>query len=147
MTFRECRLSDALRTSIVHCTGYPFLFPIRRYAGPKWTSIAVDRLPAVNLLADNCRQSPIRRDEDASDYLNIQQPPVKRPSYCLCQKAVPTGPGPAGNLVFNASTCWWGDGLSAPPGYVRPAAHGTSPQGPDKRVQVSTANLLQRLAS
>lgn len=56
-------------------------------------------------------------------------------------------PGPEGNLVFNASTCWWGDGLSAPPGYVRPAAHGASPQGPDKRVQVITANLLQRLAS
>ena len=56
-------------------------------------------------------------------------------------------PGPEGNLVFNASTCWWGDDLSAPPGYVRPAAHGASPQGPDKRVQVITANLLQRLAS
>ena len=75
-----------------HCTGYSLLFPIRRYAGLKRTSIAVDRLPAVNLLADNCRQSPIRRDESASDYLNIQQPPVKRPSCCLCQKAVPTGP-------------------------------------------------------
>ncbi len=56
-------------------------------------------------------------------------------------------PGPMGNLVFNASTCWWGDGLSQPPGYVRPSAHGASPQGPDKRVQVITANLLKRLSS
>ena len=56
-------------------------------------------------------------------------------------------PGPAGNLVFNASTCWWGDGLSEPPGYVRPSAHGASPRGPDKRVQVITANVLRRLSS
>tara|TARA_Y100001934_G_scaffold131045_1_gene158916 strand:- start:1764 stop:2441 length:678 start_codon:yes stop_codon:yes gene_type:complete len=56
-------------------------------------------------------------------------------------------PGPKGNLVFNASTCWWGDGLSEPPGYVRPSAHGASPQGPDKRVQIITQNLLDRLKS
>ena len=56
-------------------------------------------------------------------------------------------PGPKGNCIFNASTCWWGDGLSEPPGYVRPSAHGASPQGPDKRVQLITANLLKRLAS
>jgi len=54
-------------------------------------------------------------------------------------------PGPKGNLVFNASSCWWGDGLSEPPGYVRPAAHGATPQGPDKRVQVITTNLLDHL--
>ena len=29
-------------------------------------------------------------------------------------------PGPKGNLVFNAATIWWADGLSEPPGYVRP---------------------------
>ncbi|MCL6624569.1 MAG: hypothetical protein K6T17_08145, partial [Fimbriimonadales bacterium] len=28
--------------------------------------------------------------------------------------------GPKGNVVFNASTIWWADGLSEPPGYVRP---------------------------
>ena len=54
-------------------------------------------------------------------------------------------PGPRGNLVFNASTCWWGDGLSSPPGYVRPAAFGLAPQGPDPRVQRITANLLERM--
>jgi hypothetical protein len=55
-------------------------------------------------------------------------------------------PGPKSNLVFNASTCWWGDGLSAPPGYVRPAVY-TKPQGPDPRAQRITANLLARMRS
>ena len=53
-------------------------------------------------------------------------------------------PGPVGNFVFNASTCWWGDGLSEPPGYVRPGAV-LSPRGPDPRVQKITANLLERM--
>ncbi len=52
-------------------------------------------------------------------------------------------PGPKGNVVFNASTCWWADGLSEPPGYVRPAVY-TKPKGPDPRVQRITANLLDR---
>jgi hypothetical protein len=53
-------------------------------------------------------------------------------------------PGPKGNLVFNAATIWWADGLSAPPGYVRPAVY-TRPQGPDSRVQRITRNLLERI--
>jgi len=53
-------------------------------------------------------------------------------------------PGPRGNFVFNASTCWWADGLSAPPGYVRPSVY-TSPQGPDERVQRITRNVLDRM--
>jgi hypothetical protein len=55
-------------------------------------------------------------------------------------------PGPHGNFVFNASTCWWGDGLSEPPGYVRPTAI-RAPRGPDSRVQKITANLLARMRS
>src|SRR5262245_8859181 len=51
---------------------------------------------------------------------------------------------PKGNLVFNAATIWWADGLSAPPGYVRPEAHGNSPKGPDPRVQRMTTNLFER---
>jgi hypothetical protein len=51
--------------------------------------------------------------------------------------------GPKGNYVFNAATCWWADGLSAPPGYVRPSVY-TSPRGPDDRVQRITHNLLRR---
>lgn len=53
-------------------------------------------------------------------------------------------PGPKGNLVFNASTIWWGDGLSEPPGYVRPSVY-TTPQGPDPRVQQITRNLFARM--
>jgi hypothetical protein len=53
-------------------------------------------------------------------------------------------PGPKGNFVFNAATIWWSDGLSAPPGYIHPSAHGASPKGPDPRVQRITANLLNR---
>ena len=53
-------------------------------------------------------------------------------------------PGPHGNFVFNAATCWWGDGLSAPPGYVRPSVY-TSPQGPDARAQQITRNILERM--
>lgn len=53
-------------------------------------------------------------------------------------------PGGRGNLVFNAATCWWADGLSAPPGYVRPSASST-PQGPDPRVQQITRNVLNRM--
>ena len=54
--------------------------------------------------------------------------------------------GPKGNWVFNASTIWWGDGLSEPPGYVRPSVY-TSPQGPDERLQTITRNLLDRMKS
>ncbi len=50
-------------------------------------------------------------------------------------------PGPRHNLIFNAATIWWADGLSEPPGYVRPSAY-TTPQGPDRRVQEITRNLF-----
>ncbi|HEY7117371.1 MAG TPA: N,N-dimethylformamidase beta subunit family domain-containing protein [Tepidisphaeraceae bacterium] len=54
--------------------------------------------------------------------------------------------GPRGNVVFNASTCWWGDGLAEPPGYVRPAVY-TRPRGPDARAGRITQNLLARFQS
>jgi hypothetical protein len=50
-------------------------------------------------------------------------------------------PGPKGNFIFNAATIWWADGLSAPPGYVRPQVY-TTPEGPDERVQQITRNLF-----
>lgn len=53
-------------------------------------------------------------------------------------------PGPKGNLVFNAATIWWSDGLIEPPGYLRPSAHGGTPPGPDARVQRITENLFRR---
>ncbi len=54
-------------------------------------------------------------------------------------------PGPRDNFVFNAATIWWADGLSAPPGYVRPKVY-TEPRGPDERVQQITRNLLARMS-
>ncbi|MBI4660768.1 MAG: hypothetical protein HY735_18175 [Verrucomicrobia bacterium] len=53
-------------------------------------------------------------------------------------------PGQKGNWVFNAATIWWSDGLSEPPGYLRPSAHGGTPPGPDPRVRRITQNLFQR---
>jgi hypothetical protein len=50
-------------------------------------------------------------------------------------------PGPKENFVFNAATIWWADGLSEPPGYVRPQVY-TTPRGPDRRVQQIMQNLL-----
>jgi hypothetical protein len=55
-------------------------------------------------------------------------------------------PGPKGNIVFNAATCWWADGLSAPPGYMRPKVY-TEPKGPDERVRRMTENVLGRMGS
>jgi hypothetical protein len=53
-------------------------------------------------------------------------------------------PGPKGNFVFNASSCWWADGISEPPGYIRPKVY-TTPKGPDPRAQRITANVLERM--
>jgi len=53
-------------------------------------------------------------------------------------------PGPKGNFVFNASTIFWCQGLSSPPGHVLPWSHWSRPHGPDARVQRITRNLLER---
>lgn len=53
-------------------------------------------------------------------------------------------PGAKGNFVFNAATCWWVDGLSEPPGYLRSDWYQPR-NGPDSRVQKITANLLARM--
>jgi len=53
-------------------------------------------------------------------------------------------PGPKGNFVFNASTIFWAQGLSSPPGHTLPWTHWTRPHGPDERVQRITLNLLRR---
>ena len=55
--------------------------------------------------------------------------------------------GPKDNVVFNAPTIWWADGLSSPPGHVNPSRHGVSQQGQDKRVQQITLNLFNRMIS
>lgn len=56
-------------------------------------------------------------------------------------------PGPKGNFVFNASTIFWAQGLSSPPGHTLPWSHWSRPHGPDERVQTITRNLLQRAIS
>ena len=53
--------------------------------------------------------------------------------------------GPQGNIVFNAATIWWANGLSSPPGHKNPTRHGVAQQGPDDRVQQITHNLFQRM--
>jgi hypothetical protein len=53
-------------------------------------------------------------------------------------------PGPKNNFVFNASTIFWCQGLSRPPGHMLPWSHWSRPHGPDPRVQQITQNLLQR---
>ncbi len=53
-------------------------------------------------------------------------------------------PGPKGNFVFNASTIFWAQGLSSPPGHTLPWSHWSRPHGPDERVQMITRNLLRR---
>lgn len=53
--------------------------------------------------------------------------------------------GPQGNIVFNAATIWWANGISSPPGHVNPRRHGVAQQGPDERVQQITHNLFKRM--
>lgn len=53
-------------------------------------------------------------------------------------------PGPRGNFVFNAATCWWADAMREPPGYVRPKVY-TEPQGPNPWAQRITRNILDRM--
>lgn len=52
--------------------------------------------------------------------------------------------GPKKNFVFNAATCWWADGLSEPPGYVRPQVY-INPRGPNPQIQQITRNILNRM--
>lgn len=56
-------------------------------------------------------------------------------------------PGPEGNFVFNASTIFWCQGLSSPPGHMLPWSHWSRPHGPDERVQRITKNLMDRAVS
>lgn len=53
-------------------------------------------------------------------------------------------PGPKGNVVFNASTIFWSQGLASPPGHWVPYSHFSRPHGPDERVITMTRNLLAR---
>lgn len=50
--------------------------------------------------------------------------------------------GPKGNIIFNASTIFWTQGLSTPPGHILPWSHFSRPHGVDERVQKITKNAL-----
>ena len=52
--------------------------------------------------------------------------------------------GPKNNFVFNAATCWWADGLSEPPGYLRPEGY-VPRRGPHKWIQQITRNVVDRM--
>ena len=52
--------------------------------------------------------------------------------------------GPKKNIVFNATTIFWSQGLSDPPGHMIPWSHYSRPHGPDDRVQRITKNALKR---
>ena len=53
--------------------------------------------------------------------------------------------GPKDNVVFNAGTIWWAQGVSSPPGHVLPAhKKQAQPQGPDPRVQRMMTNVFDR---
>ena len=55
--------------------------------------------------------------------------------------------GPKDNVVFNAGTIWWAQGLSLPAGHVLPAnLHDTAawPEGVDPRVQRMMKNVFYR---
>ena len=56
-------------------------------------------------------------------------------------------PGPKRNFIFNASTIFWAQGLSSPPGHTLPWSHYNRPHGPDPRVQRITHNLLRKAIS
>jgi hypothetical protein len=53
-------------------------------------------------------------------------------------------PGPKGNLVFNAATIFWSQGLSSTPGHMPPWSHWSRPHGPSERVRRITQNVLKR---
>ena len=52
-------------------------------------------------------------------------------------------PGPRGNFVFNAATCWWSMVLSKPPSFTNP--NGIDFGNDDPRVQRMTQNILRRM--
>ncbi|MBI3875353.1 MAG: twin-arginine translocation signal domain-containing protein [Verrucomicrobia bacterium] len=54
-------------------------------------------------------------------------------------------PGPKKNIVFNAATIFWAQGLSSPPGHILPWSHWSRPHGPDERVQRITQNAIRRM--
>ena len=99
---------------------------VKGLLGWEWHGAPAMNLPGMNIVAEG----------DAT----IKGKTVGRYSSTLYD-------GPKNNVVFNAATIWWANGLSSPPGHVNPSRHGVVQQGPDKRVQRITHNLFQRMIS
>ena len=99
---------------------------VKGLIGWEWHGAPAMNLPGMNIVAEG----------DAT----IKGKTVGRYSSTLYD-------GPKGNVVFNAATIWWANGLTSPPGHVNPSRHGVTQQGPDKRVQQITHNLFQRIIS
>ena len=97
---------------------------IKGLLGWEWHGAPAMNLPGMNIVAEG----------DAT----INGKTVGRYSSTLYD-------GPQDNIVFNAATIWWANGLSSPPGHANPSRHGVTQQGPDKRVQQITHNLFQRI--
>ena len=70
----------------------------------------------------------------------VRRKPAERPERLMKQRSTTA---PKGNVVFNAGTIWWAQGLSSPPGHVLPAHKAAQPQGVDSRVQRMTENLFK----
>lgn len=96
---------------------------IKGLLGWEWHGAPAMNLPGMNIVAEG----------DAT----INGKTVGRYSSTLYD-------GPKNNVVFNAATIWWANGLSSPPGHVNPSRNGVTQQGPDERVQQITHNLFQR---
>ena len=65
-------------------------------------------------------------DPRPGDRRQRQDPEPARPRAPIRRRSTPARKD---NFVFNAATIWWADGLSEPPGYVRPAVY-TRPRAP-----------------
>jgi hypothetical protein len=99
---------------------------VKGLIGWEWHGAPAMALPGMNVIAEG---TPFINDK-----------PMGRYTSTLYD-------GPKDNIVFNAATIWWANGLSSPPGHVNPSRHGVAQQGSDKRVQKITHNLFQRIIS
>lgn len=97
---------------------------VKGLIGWEWHGAPAMDLPGMNVVAEG------------TPYINGK--PMGRYTSTLYD-------GPKDNVVFNAATIWWANGLSSPPGHKNPSRHGVTQQGPDKRVQQITHNLFKRI--
>ena len=115
---------------------------------------SVDVWPEYNLHGDVLNQYWGRLDVELADFQFVlhdedtdevvAEGQVWAGGTRLGRYAATVFPGPKNNIVFNASTIFWSQGLASPPGHMLPFSHFSRPHGPDPRVQRMTANALTR---